>query len=332
MHTSAIEEAVAEANAKIERAGAIKDPAARAARIREYHNPEVIVSAVGRRFGAPITETYSAEKTLRGSWGSQSFPGKKVSLPDISMNFTGHWSFDPRKLVMLSQSDTVKAFGVYFGTDKITHFHTMGWSYYKLYQSQRRKGLSSEEAYRRVLRYYAESSLLSESNIFGTLGTGVYSNADMCVNHLGFRFYQNLTEKVVLKGQERQPLVVRSGSFWRVNQYVRPQSGWFGAYVSDHWNEALNPSLYDPTMRARIRKVLTSRADHIVKFYTQVDRRPDNPAYFEDLARKLSTYYGENYGFSGQTDQLMNIGNTCYPALRQGRTGLAAKPEKSRTR
>ncbi|HZM00350.1 MAG TPA: hypothetical protein VFD43_08870, partial [Planctomycetota bacterium] len=59
----------------------------------------------------------------------------------------------------------------------------------------------------------------------------------------GVRFFENLTEPVVLKGERREPLVVRSGVFWRLNRHVRPRSGWLAAFVSDHWNEALNPNL-----------------------------------------------------------------------------------------
>jgi hypothetical protein len=175
--------------------------------------------------------------------------------------------------------------------------------------------LSEAEAYSKVLHHYGDTSFLSEKNMYGTFGTGVYSNGDMAANHMGFKFYLNLTEQVVLKGQAREPLVVRCGVFWRLNHHVRPQSGWFGAFVSDHWNEALNPSLYDPTMRPRIRRVLRSRADRIVRFYTQKDGRPNDPAYFDRLSHELATYDGEAYGHSGQFEKLMNIGNTCIPAL-----------------
>ena len=178
---------------------------------------------------------------------------------------------------MLSQADTVKAYGVYFGVDKLTHFHQLGWSYYKLYRSLRRKGLSEAEAYRKVLHRYADTAFLAEKNIFGTIGTGVYSNADMAANHMGFKFFLNLTGKVVLKGQEREPLVVRCGVFWRVNHHVRPQSGWLAAFFSDHWNEALNPSLYDPTMRPGIRRVLRSRADRIVQILHRERWPPERP-------------------------------------------------------
>jgi hypothetical protein len=317
VHTWAIEEAVAEVNARIEQASAIKDPAARARRLAQCHDPDAIASAVASRFGDAFTETYKAGRALRGSWAERAYPGKIASHVGIKMNLVGHFPLDPRALIMLAQADTVKAYGVYFGTDKLTHFHQLGWSYYKQYRSLQRQGLSKEEAYRQVLHSYADTAFLSEKNVFGTIGTGVYSNGDMCVNHVGFKFFLNLTEKVVLKEQEREPLVVRCGRFWRVNHHVRPQSGWLGAFVSDHWNEALNPSLYDATMRPGIRRVLHSRADHIVRFYTQKDGRPNDATYFVNLARELSTYYGESYGHSGQFEKLMNIGNTCFSVIRQ---------------
>jgi hypothetical protein len=92
-------------------------------------------------------------------------------------------------------------------------------------------------------------------------------------------------------------------------------SGWFRPFISDHLNEALNPNLYDATMRPHIRRILENRAEQIVEFYTICDGRPGDPDYFEQLAHELSTYYGEPYGHSGQFEKLMNVGNTCIPAL-----------------
>ena len=38
--------------------------------------------------------------------------------------------------------------------------------------------------------------------------------------------------------------------------------------------------------------------------------------HVENLARELSTYYGEPYGHSGHVDELLTIGNTCIPAIQ----------------
>jgi hypothetical protein len=315
VHTRAIEESVMEVNSEIEQAIAIKNPATRAKRLERCHDPEKVAGAVANRFGDAFTETVRVERALKRNWFKRAYPGKKATNHAIWMNFAGHLLIDPRALIMLSQADTVKAYGVYFGADKLTHFHQLGWSYYKLYRSLRRDGLSEKESYSKVLKRYSDTTLLAERNMFGAIGTGVYSNSDMAANHMGFKFYVNLTEKVVLKGGEREPLVVRCGVFWQVNHHVRSQSGWLGAFVSDHWNEALNPSLYNPTMRPGIRRVLRSRAGPIVRFYTQKDGRPNDPAYFDNLSRELVMYDGEAYGHSGQFEKLMNIGNTCFPRL-----------------
>jgi hypothetical protein len=50
VHTWAIERAVAEVNAKIEQASSIKDSAARAKRLAQFHDPDAIASAVASRF------------------------------------------------------------------------------------------------------------------------------------------------------------------------------------------------------------------------------------------------------------------------------------------
>lgn len=315
VHTRALEAAIQEANAGIERALAIQSPAERARQLERWHAPDSLAHAVARQFGAACTESCRVERALRGDWAKRSFPGRKVTNHGLWMNFAGHCPADPRALSMLRQAHTVKAYGVYLGTDKLTHFHQLGWSYFKSYRSLRRDGVSEAEAYRQVLQRYAHTALFAEANLFGAISTGVYSNSDMAVNHIGFKFYVNLTEKVIVKGRERAPLVVRCGCFWRLNYHVRPQSGWLRPFFSDHWNEALNPSLYAPTMRPGIRRVLRRRADAIVQFYTGKDGRPNDPAYFEDLACELATYYGEAYGHSGRVEKLMNIGNTCFPAL-----------------
>jgi hypothetical protein len=218
--------------------------------------------------------------------------------------------------MMLSQSHTIRAFGVYFGTDKIIHFHHLGAGYYEHYRSLRATGLSERDAYARVIEHYAWKAVWSEGGGFGTLTTGIYSNADMAANHSGFLFFLNFTESVMLKGKSREPLLQRSGVFWRLNRHVRPRSGWLEPFISDHWNEALNPNRYDSLMRPGIRCILQHRAPGIVRFYTEKDGRPADPNYFDNLARELSTYYGEPYGHCGSVETLMTIGNTCLPALR----------------
>lgn len=320
VHMRALENAVEEVNGRIERALKIKDPAAQARQLVQFHTADAITRAVAAQFGHAPTETFRIESVVSGMWAQHTFPNKTLVHFDISMNVRGHFLFDPSALFTLFQAGTIKASGVYFGTDKLLHFHQLGYAYYQRYRGLLKDGAESAEASRKVIKHFATDGLWAEANLFGSATTRIYSNADLAANYAGFKFFLNLTDKVVWRGAELEPLVVRSGVFWRVNDQVRPRSGWFSAFISDHWNEALNPSLYSSTMRPRIRRILQSRARRIAEFYTGNDHRPLDPAYFDDLAHSLATYDGEPYGHSGQFEKLMHIGNTCLPALPDGKT------------
>jgi len=317
IHTRAIEESVRLVNNRIERALNLKDPAKRARVLAQCHAPDLLAEVVVGQFGSRLTETMRIEQALQDSWAQRSFPEKMVIHSDISMNLQGRAALDPRAVLMFFQAGTIKAFGVYFGTDKILHFHQVGYGYFTRYRSLRQGGLAPEAAREAVLQYFGKEAFLAEERGFGTITTGIFSNADMAANNAGFKFFLNLTEPVMFLGEKREPLVVRCGVFWRVNEHVRPQSGWFGGFVSDHWNEALNPNLYSSSMRPHIQNILQERAGHIVEFYTRKDHRPDDPAYFDNLARTLSTQASEPYGHSGQVELLMTIGNTCMPVLQR---------------
>jgi hypothetical protein len=316
VHTIALEEVVAGLNARIERALRIKGEAARARRLEGLHDPQTLAKGFRKKFGNPMIEDSELERALRGRWALRSYPGRKASHQDIGMHFSAYPALDPRRWSALTQSRTIKAYGVYFGTDKLVHLHRLGLAYYSTYHSLLNTGMSGEAAYDQVLQKYTEDGILSEEHYFGALITGVYSNADLAVNHIGFKLFMNLTDRIVLNGRSLEPLVIRCGVFWQLNRHVHLRSGWFAPFVSDHWNEALNPSRYQPSVRKGMRRALQSRAPEIVQFYTRQDGRPKDPAYYDHLARELSTYHGETYGHSGDFEQLMTIGNTCIPALR----------------
>ena len=92
VHTRAIEEAVMEVNAEIERALAIKDPATRSRRLERFHDPDKIAAAVARQFRDAFTETVRAERALGGSWTKRAYPGKKAANHAIWMNFCRSFS------------------------------------------------------------------------------------------------------------------------------------------------------------------------------------------------------------------------------------------------
>lgn len=316
LHTRAIETSVGMVNNRIEKALNLKDPAAQRRELERWHSPEALAKVVAGRFGEAPLEKARIEAAIGAGWARQVFPDQTLSHKDITLNVRGRPVMDLRGLLQLVQSKTFKAYGVYFGTDKLVHFHQLGSQYYERYHDLLREGGSPNEARRQVIHHFSEEAVLAEDRGFGTMLSGVYSNADMAANYLGFMFLLNLTEAVMLQGDEQAPLVVRCGVFWRLNDQVRSHSGWFRSYLSDHLNEALNPNLYSPAMRPHVQRILEERADQIVEFYTCRDGRPEDAGYFEQLSHELSTYYGEPYGHSGQFEKLMHLGNTCIPVLK----------------
>ena len=316
VHTRAIVFAVDELNVKIDAARNIKDPAERARELDKLHDPSALADAVSSRFSDAYTEIIDIELALRGGWARAAYPGQITAHWSVNwMYFWTHLPIDPRRLVLMSQSSTIKAYGVYFGTDKLSHFHHLGRYYYDNYKQLLAKGISPEEATRRIIDTYSNGGPLAETGLLGFVATGVYSNADLASDYAGFKFFLNLTEPVRLKGITMPPLVNRCGTYWSVSERVRPDSGWFGAFISDHWNEALNPNLYDVTIRTQVRWILRHRAEHIMTFYTQRDARPMDAAYYDHLRDELSSYYGEDYGHAGTNAELMTLGNTCMAAL-----------------
>lgn len=317
LHTRAIEESVRRVNSRIEQALNLKDPARRDRALAECHAPDRIAKEIAARFGDPLTEVTRFESALRGSRVRQAFPGTIPLHMDKSLSLRGHFPLDPRILGTLSYSGTIRAYGVYFGTDKILHLHQLGYGYYKRYRELLRQGLTPAAATQAVVNHFADHTFFAENKFFGTIITGIYSNGDMAANYAGLKFYLNLTEPIRFRSRQSEPLVVRSGVFWRVNDQVWPGSGWFRLFVSDHLNEALNPNVYDWTMHERVRRFLENRAEHIVAFYTVKDGRPREAAYFDQLARDLATFDGEAYGHSGEVEKLLTLGNTCFPAIKK---------------
>jgi hypothetical protein len=317
LHYHILDEVVRDTNARIAEALKIKDPARRAARLEHLHSPQYLADAVRGHFKAGWFETLDLEDVLRTEPVTAAYPGQLTAYRTWNWIYTyTHLPVDPRRIILLAQSSTIKAYGVYFGTDKIAHFHDLGHFYFTDYFADRRHGMTEEDAVADVVETYSHG-IISEGGIVGTFAAGVYSNGDLAANYMGFKFYRNLTEPVMLKGSLHPSLLVRKGEFWRLNYHVRPESGFFGAFVCDQWNEALNPCLYEWGVRQMVAWRLREMADNILAFYAGPDGKPRSPEYFTEKAHELSTYYGEDYGHSGQFEHLLTIGGECWPVYAQ---------------
>jgi hypothetical protein len=178
---------------------------------------------------------------------------------------------------------TLRAHGVYFGGDKFGHFFQQGHEYYRAYRNARSKGATPARAAARAV----DIGTGQEKTIFGEWVDGVYSNADLAVNYAGLQFYLNLTRPVSINGVQRLPLLVVRDERWQLNpdagtQPVRP-------FLTDHWDESLNPCRYGWTIRANVRKHVSARARAWAAYrnLTRQDAR---------ALRSLQTWFGADYG------------------------------------
>ena len=123
------------------------------------------------------------------------------------------------------------------GVDKMGHFFSLGWKYYKRHL----KGVEED--------LVVGIGKRNEAGIFGMWTTGVFSNADLVANYEGFRFYRSLFEDDIVPG--KPALIEWVGAGARLQR----EFDWRD-HVNAYWDEARNPSLYDPLLRRRVSRNL----------------------------------------------------------------------------
>ena len=205
--------------------------------------------------------------------------------------------------VALTISPTVNLYGSEFGTDKIAHIFQQGYTYYKLYHRALAEGATAAEATDKAVRWGQKS----ERTFYGTLVAGVYSNGDLCANYVGLKFYQGLTNPITIGDTVRQPVLELREGRWILRSNVadlllRP-------LISEHLNEALNPSIFTSTLgwRWSIRRTVKKRScAQWRERYPGVTKRA-----WEERSRALRLWYGEDYGFT-DSNEFVTIANTCF--------------------
>jgi hypothetical protein len=217
-----------------------------------------------------------------------------------------HFPLDPRSLFRLWRASSIMAYDSNLGTDKIGHFVDMGYNYYMVYTRLRGRGYGTRRAMYDAVHAF-DSGLLSENSVLGYATAGAYSNADMASNYVGCLFFRNLTEPIRLKGQLRPPAVVRDGEYWKLNDHVKGEPGFFSWFISDHYDEALNPSHYEKGMQKAMRKAIRQRLDSLEDWYADSDGNHRPAGYFQDKMYELSTYYNSDYGHSRKFDELLQL-------------------------
>ncbi len=210
----------------------------------------------------------------------------------------------------LTISDTVRIYGVEFGTDKIAHIFQQGFTYYKLYEKASAKGLSPKKAAQKAIKYGKRT----EATYYGYFVSGVYSNGDLAANFAGMKFYQNLTREVKVGNETLLPILELKDGIWKFKDEKNLRTAVLKPFISNHLNEALNPSVYfklfwlDTCVRKTVRKQSCSG------WRTQF---PDlKKADFENITNGLKLWHNEDYGYK-ESSHFITIANSCFEQIDQ---------------
>jgi len=115
-------------------------------------------------------------------------------FPDLSVGYFEHYKksiYDMRSFpFLMPMTRTIRIGNVRFGIDKFGHFLGFGRRGYKSYLKYRKRGMSDEEATRKVIRYW----IFSERYFVGNLTDGIFSYADIEANYQGMQMLRSLGE------------------------------------------------------------------------------------------------------------------------------------------
>lgn len=147
----------------------------------------------------------------------------------------------------MPRTPTIEVDGVRFGTDKLAHMVSSGWTYYGVYRKALARGESAVEAERRAI----DRGILEETLVLGRLFMGVLSIADVEASAAGMRFYLDLCDA-------DDPVLVLEASGWVI---ARPVD--VARYVTPRWDESFQPPIYRAGRWRKVRPVLESYCDRL---------------------------------------------------------------------
>lgn len=205
----------------------------------------------------------------------------------------------------LTISETVRLYGIEFGTDKIAHIFQQGYTYYRTVERAKAKNLPAAEGVLKAVSW----GRMTEKTYYGFWVSGVYSNADLAANFIGMRFYEGLTREIKIGNSVRPPLLILKNGFWKFNENINLHESLLKPFISNHLNEALNPSIYmdifgfRSVVRRTVKKQACSEWHKLYPNFTQ--------ANFAELTADLKLWYGEDYGFK-ESANFVTIANTCF--------------------
>jgi hypothetical protein len=204
-------------------------------------------------------------------------------------------------------SPTIRAFGSEFGSDKVEHFFQQGYKYHSIYQEERKKGRTEEQAEQAAVRWGKHT----ENTYFGLLVSGVYSNADLYANFAGMKFYEGLTRSITVGGKDRPAILVLRDGRWAVNPQIELRQTLIRPFIDDHLNEAWNPSIYSFNVYPTVKRVVTNQACPVWrKLYPGF-----TAGQAASISSDLESWRGEDYGWK-KGDRMVPIALCFEQAIR----------------
>jgi hypothetical protein len=236
------------------------------------------------------------ETTIERAIHYGDFAGRNVRfMPDLNDSIYAG-AFSPVPLIHLFDVPTIRLYGVDLGSDKLGHIFEHGYQYFTEYTGARDRGMGEADAIAVAVQY----GVLQERTVYGAMTTGVYSNGDLAGNYAGFEFYRNLFHEVRIGDRTLPPIVSRDGARWIVDP-ERDNAELLKPFISEHLNEAYNPSLYFfsvDLIRSHVR-------DRCASWFRQV---PDfDEITYRAHLKEAKTWFGEPYGWDLPDDRAVSL-------------------------
>jgi hypothetical protein len=270
-------------------------------------DPHAATEAVDERGFAERVYTQTGvglpESTIERTFRYGDFSGRNVRFAPSLNDSIYAWTFSPFPLAhLLTDCPTIRLYGTDLGTDKLGHIFQQGYEYFTRYLDARDRGEDDAAAIAGAVRY----GVMTEMTFFGVMLTGVYSNGDLAGNIAGLAFYRNLFHEVRVGDRTLGPVLRRESAHWFIDP-ARDSVELLGPFISEHLNEAYNPSAYYFSVE-RIRDNIRARC---ARWFRQVADF-DDTGYRARLAR-VKTWFGEPYGWDLPEDKAATL-LACFPS------------------
>jgi hypothetical protein len=200
-------------------------------------------------------------------------------------------------------ASTIKAYDVMMGVDKFGHFINQGFQYFQMYST----AINSKKNPDLALKEMVSWGVDSEDGVFGSIVDGVYSNADLAANFAGFIFYQNMFDDLNIQGVH-YPRIININAHGELVLNEVPENSssvLLKRFMSDHFDESLNPSELERPQRFIVRKAIMNRCSDWKKYY-RIDSKE------AALKRTTSLKNWNGYDYGNKAENTLKIEDICF--------------------